>query len=77
MGERVNWGFEIGTGTLYIECLANGDLLYSTENSMQSIFCDNLYGKRIWKRMDVCICVTESLCRTAEMIITCKSTLFQ
>ena len=24
-------------------------------------FCDNLYGKRIWKRMDVCICVTESL----------------
>ena len=25
------------------------------------IFCDHLCGKRICKRMDVCICITESL----------------
>ena len=25
------------------------------------IFCDNLYGKRIGKRKDVCVCITESL----------------
>ena len=27
-------------------------------------------GKRIWKRMDVCTCTTESLCCTAEIITT-------
>ena len=33
------------------------DLLYSTENSM---------GKESEKKMDVCICITESLCCTPE-----------
>ena len=32
------------------------------------IFCDNLCGEIIWKRMDVRTCITESLCYTAEMI---------
>ena len=27
-----------------------------------SIFCNNLNGKSIWKRIDTCICITESLC---------------
>ena len=27
---------------------------------------DNLYEKRIWKRMNICICITESLCWTPE-----------
>ena len=31
-----------------------------------SIFCNNLNGKRIWKRLDTCICITESLCCTPE-----------
>ena len=34
------------------------------------IFCDNLCGRRIWKRMDVWTCITESLCCTAEIITT-------
>ena len=34
------------------------------------IFCDNLCGKRIQKRMDACICITELLCCTAEIITT-------
>ena len=33
------------------------------------IFYDNLYGNRILKRIDVFICITESLCCTAEIII--------
>ena len=30
------------------------------------ILCNNLNGKRIWKRIDTCICITESLCCTPE-----------
>ena len=35
---------------------------------LYSIFCTNLYGKRIWKRMEIYMCVykTESLCYTPE-----------
>ena len=60
-------GLGIGTGLCtqrYMEWLGNGDLLSSTGNS---IFCDNLFGKRIWKRMDVHTCITESFCCTAEV----------
>ena len=32
------------------------------------VFFDSLRGKRTWKRMDMCICTTGSLCCTAEMI---------
>ena len=31
-----------------------------------SIFYNNLNGKRIWKRIDTCICITESLCCALE-----------
>ena len=56
-GGWVDWGFGIGICTLrYMEWLANGNLLYSTENSTQYL-CDSLCGKRIWKRMNVCICI--------------------
>jgi len=34
------------------------------------IFCDNLYGKGICKRMDMCTCITKSLCCTEEIITT-------
>ena len=34
------------------------------------IFCGNPCGKRIWKRMNVCTCTNESLCCTAEIIMT-------
>ena len=35
-----------------------------------SILGHNLNGKRIWKRIDVCICINESLCWTPETNIT-------
>ena len=31
-------------------------------------FCDNLCGKGVRKRMDMHICITESVCCTAEII---------
>ena len=37
----------------YMEWLVNRDLLYSVEN--YPIICDNLYEKRVWRRMDVCM----------------------
>ena len=30
------------------------------------LFCNNFYGKRIWKRMDTCICIFEPICCTSE-----------
>ena len=31
-----------------------------------SLLCDNLNGKRIWRRIDTCIRIIESLCYTSE-----------
>ena len=33
---------------------------------LYSTFCDNLYGKRICKKMDMCMCITVSFCCTPE-----------
>ena len=35
---------------------------------------DSLYQRRIWKRGDICIWVTESLCCTRKLTRHCKST---
>ena len=40
------------------------NLLYSTGN--YSILCNELYGIRIEKRVDICICIADSLCCTPE-----------
>lgn len=41
------------------------------------IFCDNRYGKSIWKRMNICIRRNESLCCTSEVTQHCKSPICQ
>ena len=41
------------------------------------MFCNNQYRKRIWKRMAICVCVTESLCCTPELTPHCKPTILQ
>ena len=69
----MNWGFGIGTCTLLcMGRMVNRDLLCGTGNyrELYPVFCDNLYGKRTWKRMVMCMCLTESLCCTAEIIAT-------
>ena len=47
---------------LYLNWITNKDLC--------SILCKNLSGKRIWKRIDTCMCITESLCCTSKTNIT-------
>ena len=51
---------------LYMHWMVNRDLLYSTGNSAQHsvITC---MGNESEKRMDMCLCITESLCHTAEI----------
>ena len=44
---------------------------------LYSILCDNLYGKRIWKRMDMCLCTTDSLCVHLKPAQHFKSTILQ
>ena len=46
-----------------------GDLSVA-HRELYPIFCDHLYGKRIGKRMDKYICITESLCCAAEINTT-------
>ena len=45
---------------------------YSTLKNRElcSIFCSKVNGKRIWKRINTCVCITESLCCTPETNIT-------
>ena len=38
----------------------------STHRKLYSILCNDLYGKIILKRVDTCICVTESFCCMLE-----------
>ena len=45
-----------------------GPAVYHGE--LYPIFCDDLNGKRIWKRMTMCICITEQLWCRAEIITT-------
>ena len=65
-----DWGFGIGIGTLwYMKWMVKGDLLL-LHRELYSIFCDNLWGKRIYKRLDMFMCITESLCCATEIITT-------
>ena len=48
---------------LLMEWVVNGDLLYSTGKSTQ-------YSVIVYMRMDMCICITESLCCAAEVNTT-------
>ena len=56
-----SWGLHIGITICKID-ITTHNLLWSTGS--HSIFCNNLYGKRIWKRMDMWI--TESLSCVSE-----------
>ena len=67
------WDEHIHT-TIYKIGYQQGTTLWHTE--LHSIFCNNLHGKRIWKRMDTCICITESLSRIPETK-HCKSNILQ
>ena len=36
-----------------------------------SVLCGSLDGRGVWRRMDTCICMAESLCCSPETIICC------
>ena len=41
-----------------------------SHREVHSVFCNNFHGRRIWKRMDICICVAKSLYWTPEINTT-------
>ena len=53
---------------LYMEWINNKVLLYSTENYIQNPM-RNHNGKEYFLKKKVCVCITESLCCTAEINI--------
>ena len=55
---------------LYLKWIINKDLPHSTGNSAQ--LCNHLIGIKIKKRIDTCMCITESLCSTPETSINCS-----
>ena len=65
----MDWGFGTGICTLlYIDWINNGDLLYSTGKSTG--YSVIIYTTKNLKKKDMYICITESLCCTAEIITT-------
>ena len=68
-GGGLYWGFGTSKGKLlYIKCINNKVLLYSTGNYIQYPVI-NHNGKEYEKEY-VCVCVTESLCYTPEINTT-------
>ena len=68
-GEGCTWSL----GLTYADGGIWNDWLMGTwciAQELYPIFCDSPYGKIIWKGVDVCICITESLCCIAEVITT-------
>ena len=65
-GGRINWetGIDIYT-LLYVKQITNKNLLYSTGNSIQHSVMTYM-GIENEKELDICICITDSLCCTAE-----------
>ena len=62
-------GYGTGTGTLRQG--KTGPQEPSVQHrELYPVFCDHPSGKRISKRVEVCLCITESLCGRAEIITT-------
>ena len=53
---------------LYLKWITSKDLLYSAWNSARC-YCGSLEGRRVWRRMDMCICMAESLHCSPEIIM--------
>ena len=62
--------FETDTYTLiYLKLITNKDLLLQ-HRELCSMLCGGLDGREVWRRMDTCICIAESLCCAPETIET-------
>ena len=62
----INYHFEVNICTLlYIKQISDKtDNLQHRE--LYLIYLNNLYDKRMWKKIDICVCITEPLCGKPE-----------
>ena len=72
MREGINWEFgtDIHTTIFKIDN-QQGPAIW--HGGLCSTLCNNLYGKKVWERIDICTCITESLYCTPEITQPCKS----
>ena len=71
-GRGMDLGYGTGTGTLRQG--KTGPQEPSVQHrELYPVFCDHPSGKRISKRVEVCLCITESLCGRAEIITTLQN----
>ena len=73
VGKGGEQGDGLGLGFWHIHTIMYGmdgqqGLAVQHREQLYPIFHNNLYGKRIGKRKDMCICITESLRCIAEII---------
>ena len=65
-GGSINYQFEVNICTLlYIKQIT--DKTDNLQHRELYLLClNNLYGKRMWKKIDIYVCITESLCGKPE-----------
>ena len=61
---------------LYLKQIKNNNMVCIQYKELYSILFNNLNGKRIWKRIDTCVCVTESLFCNTSLLINYNIKLF-
>ena len=73
MGEGIvrEFGMDMYT-LLYLKWITDKVLLYSRfqHRKLCSMLCGSWVGRRVWGRMNTCVCMAESLCCPPETIIT-------
>ena len=57
------WNWHVHTAIFKIDN-QKGPMVQHREH--WSTLCNKLNGKRIWKRIDICLCITESCCCRPE-----------
>ena len=62
------WNWQIYTTVFQTN---NQQRLAAEHRECCSIFCDHLKGKRIWKGMDMCVCITDSFAVHLKVIQHC------
>ena len=68
-GKGILREFEMDRYTLlYLKWITNHELLYFLHMELCSVLCGSLVGRGVWGRMDICICIVESLHCSPETI---------
>ena len=71
MEGRDSWGVWMGMCTLLYLKMNNQQGPTLSQRELCSMLCGNLNGRKVWERMDTCICMAEALSCSPETHIIC------